>query len=102
MSSKEEPQHEAAANFAKEALPCPFCGSPAEWTKMALADGHWYLRCYQCQYEIKADRRDKVIGFWNTRVTPQLAADNLALKARIKELEELANDRLGRILNNEP
>lgn len=50
-------------------LPCPFCGTDPEWINEALADDHFYLRCPHCQYVMKQDRRDKVIGFWNRRVT---------------------------------
>lgn len=48
-------------------LPCPFCSSQPEWINEAKADSHWYIRCPHCRIVMKADRRDKVIGMWNTR-----------------------------------
>ena len=51
----------------KEALPCPFCGETPHWANEAMSDSHYYIRCITCQVIIKADRRDKVIGLWNTR-----------------------------------
>jgi Lar family restriction alleviation protein len=50
-----------------ELIPCPFCGSDPEWINEALADSHFYIRCSHCRFVMKEDRRDKVIGMWNTR-----------------------------------
>lgn len=49
-------------------LPCPFCGTQPEWINEAIADDHFYIRCPNCHIVMKEDRRDKVIGMWNTRV----------------------------------
>jgi Lar family restriction alleviation protein len=48
-------------------LPCPFCGTQPEWINEALSDSHYYIKCPHCQFVMKQDRRDKVIGFWNNR-----------------------------------
>ena len=48
-------------------LPCPFCETQPIWINETLSDGHYYIKCPHCQFTMKQDRRDKVIGFWNTR-----------------------------------
>lgn len=50
-------------------LPCPFCGEQPEWINQIIHDSHFYIRCPngECHITIKADRRDKAIGFWNRR-----------------------------------
>jgi hypothetical protein len=48
-------------------LPCPFCGTEPEWINEAVPDGHYYIRCPHCHIVMKEDRRDKVVGMWNTR-----------------------------------
>lgn len=73
---------------------CPFCGTQPEWIKMALADSHWYLYCHECRFEMKADRRDKVIGMWNRRAErAQLRAEVEAKNKSITELESLSRWR---------
>lgn len=58
---------------AVDLLPCPFCGAQPEWVNEALADSHYYIRCPHCQFIMKQDRRDKVIGFWNNRAQTSIA-----------------------------
>lgn len=55
--------------MASKLLPCPFCGSEPMWINETLADSHYYIKCPTCQIIMKADRRDKAIGLWNTRST---------------------------------
>jgi hypothetical protein len=54
-------------------LPCPFCGSAPEWINEAKQDSHYHIHCPHCQFTIKQDRRDKVIGFWNNRAVENSA-----------------------------
>lgn len=51
-----------------ELLPCPFCGSPAEWCKGQKGDGSpWnYIACSECEC-IAPYGKDQVAA-WNTRV----------------------------------
>lgn len=62
-------------------LPCPFCNTQPEWINQALADSHYYIRCPHCQFTMRQDRRDKVIGFWNRREAAELYARSMAAQA---------------------
>lgn len=73
-SGKEETQNDINREFRKvrdkeesNLLPCPFCGSQPEWINEALEDSHFYIKCPECKFVMKRDRRDKVIGYWNNR-----------------------------------
>ena len=57
---------------------CPFCGKEPEWVKKALNDGHFYLRCNECRFEISDDRKDKVLFHWNKRQPPPVEVEQLA------------------------
>lgn len=49
--------------------PCPFCGGE-EGDQVFLGHvepAHWQIVCCYCNIKMKHDRRDKVIGIWNTR-----------------------------------
>jgi hypothetical protein len=61
-----------SGNSESNLLPCPFCHSQPEWINEALADSHFYIRCPHCHIVMKEDRKDKVIGMWNTRKSPPL------------------------------
>lgn len=65
-------------------LPCPFCGNQPSWYGEALEDDHFYIKCDTCQFVIKADRRDKVIGIWNNRILKNQIEDELKRLAHIK------------------
>lgn len=69
-------------------LPCPFCNTQPEWVNQALADSHFYIKCPHCQFTMKQDRKDKVIGFWNRREAAELYARSAAEQS-LKEIEEL-------------
>ena len=71
-----------------ELQPCPFCSSEPEWINETLSDSHFYIKCPHCHIVMKEDRRDKVIGMWNTRnayallkeENQKLSKDNDALR----------------------
>lgn len=48
-------------------LPCPFCNENPMWVNEAIPDSHFHIRCIPCGFTIKADRRNKAVGMWNTR-----------------------------------
>lgn len=47
-------------------LPCPFCGAEAHLSG-CFPDGHYQVKCNECQAIVKADRDDKAHGMWNQR-----------------------------------
>lgn len=59
---------ERVEQTSESILPCPFCGGRPIWTHLAVADDHFHLKCAECNFEMKQDRQDKVIGYWNRRV----------------------------------
>jgi hypothetical protein len=69
----------------KALLPCPFCNDIPSWINEANGDSHYYIKCFTCGIVMKADRRDKVIGIWNTRKRDKL----VSLEAKIELIEEM-------------
>ena len=49
-------------------LPCPFCGTEPIWFGEIIKNSQYSLKCPECQIIMTDDRRDKVVGRWNTRV----------------------------------
>lgn len=84
----------------KGLLPCPFCGSEPIWVNEAIADSHYYIKCPNCKFVIVQDRRDKVIGFWNSRTVnkriSELEAKDQTLSSwnveALKKINELENE----------
>lgn len=61
---------------------CAFCGNLPTWINEAIPDSHYYLKCEECQFVMKADRRDKVVAMWNRRPIP----------SPVKTAEEVLNE----------